>query len=220
MRRATRSTAPASDEGHGRFDYRLDIGGRRVDPLDDSVPASGWPAGSGTCWDIRKDGSARDAPRGFTLVELLIGIVDPRDPHAARAADVSASSANARIRNTADSLANGIRLAQVEAIRRNRNVSSRSIPRRAGRSATRRRRPCSRAVQRPGRHDHRRAAPCRGDQARLLAARAVRRPDRSRRRHRRITSVRVTLDRVGGAQRAARHADPAGAASRLRARFA
>lgn len=60
--------------------------------------------------------------RGFTLVELLIGLVILAILMLLALPTFSEFMANARIRNTADSLANGIRYAQVEAIKRNRPV--------------------------------------------------------------------------------------------------
>lgn len=61
-------------------------------------------------------------PRGFTLVELLIGMVILAILMLLALPTFSQFMGNTRIRNTADSLANGIRLAQVEAIKRNRPV--------------------------------------------------------------------------------------------------
>lgn len=60
--------------------------------------------------------------RGFTLVELLIGMVILAILMLLALPTFSEFMTNARIRNTADSLANGIRHAQVEAIKRNRPV--------------------------------------------------------------------------------------------------
>lgn len=60
--------------------------------------------------------------RGFTLVELLIAMVIAAILLLLVMPTYSEFMRNTRIRNTADSLANGIRLAQTEAIRRNQNV--------------------------------------------------------------------------------------------------
>ena len=60
--------------------------------------------------------------RGFTLIELLIGMAILSILMLLALPTFQTFMANTRIRNTADSLANGIRLAQVEAIRRNRLV--------------------------------------------------------------------------------------------------
>ena len=60
--------------------------------------------------------------RGFTLVELLIGIVILAVLMLFALPTFRDFMGNARIRNTADSIANGIRQTQVEAIKRNRNV--------------------------------------------------------------------------------------------------
>jgi type IV fimbrial biogenesis protein FimT len=61
-------------------------------------------------------------PRGFTLIELLIGVVIVAILMLLAVPTFNEFMANARIRNTADSLANGIRHAQVEAIKRNRPI--------------------------------------------------------------------------------------------------
>jgi type IV fimbrial biogenesis protein FimT len=61
-------------------------------------------------------------PRGFTLVELMIGVVIVAILMLVALPTFSEFMGNTRIRNTADSLANGIRQAQVEAIRRNRPI--------------------------------------------------------------------------------------------------
>lgn len=60
--------------------------------------------------------------RGFTLVELLVGMVILAILMMLALPTFQDFRANSRIRNTADSLAQGARLAQVEAIRRNRPV--------------------------------------------------------------------------------------------------
>jgi type IV fimbrial biogenesis protein FimT len=60
--------------------------------------------------------------RGFTLVELLIGVVIIAILMLMALPSYTQFMGNSRIRNTADSLANGMRLAQVEAVRRNRAV--------------------------------------------------------------------------------------------------
>lgn len=61
-------------------------------------------------------------PRGFTLVELLIGMAILAVLMLFALPTFRDFMGNARIRNTADSIANGIRQTQVEAIKRNRNV--------------------------------------------------------------------------------------------------
>lgn len=61
--------------------------------------------------------------RGFTLVELLIGLAILAILMLLALPTFRDFMGNTRIRNTADSLANGIRQAQVEAIKRNRNVT-------------------------------------------------------------------------------------------------
>lgn len=60
--------------------------------------------------------------RGFTMVELLIAMVIAAILLFLAVPTYSEFMRNTRIRNTADSLANGIRLAQTEAIRRNQDV--------------------------------------------------------------------------------------------------
>ena len=60
--------------------------------------------------------------RGFTLVELLIGMVILAILLLLALPTFSSFMGNTRIRNTADSMMNGVRLAQVEAIKRNRIV--------------------------------------------------------------------------------------------------
>jgi type IV fimbrial biogenesis protein FimT len=61
--------------------------------------------------------------RGFTLVELLIGIVILSILLLLALPSYREFMTNTRIRNIADSLAQGVRLAQVEAIKRNENVT-------------------------------------------------------------------------------------------------
>ena len=61
--------------------------------------------------------------RGFTLVELLIGMVILAILMLFALPTFRDFMGNTRIRNTADSIANGIRLTQVEAIKRNRIVT-------------------------------------------------------------------------------------------------
>ncbi|HVE50629.1 MAG TPA: GspH/FimT family pseudopilin [Casimicrobiaceae bacterium] len=60
--------------------------------------------------------------RGFTLIELLIGMVIIAILVMVALPAYTQFMGNARIRNVADSLANGMRLAQVEALRRNRLI--------------------------------------------------------------------------------------------------
>ena len=64
-----------------------------------------------------------DAHRGFTLVELLIGMVIMAILMLFALPTYQEFMGNTRIRNTADSLAHGVRLAQVEAIKLNQNVT-------------------------------------------------------------------------------------------------
>ena len=61
--------------------------------------------------------------QGFTLVELLIGMVIAAILMLFALPTYQEFMGNTRIRNTADSLAHGVRLAQVEAIKRNENVT-------------------------------------------------------------------------------------------------
>lgn len=61
--------------------------------------------------------------RGFTLVELLIGMVIMAILMLFALPTYRDFMGNTRIRNTADSLAHGVRLAQVEAIKLNQNVT-------------------------------------------------------------------------------------------------
>jgi type IV fimbrial biogenesis protein FimT len=60
--------------------------------------------------------------RGFTLVELLIGIAIAALLVVLALPDFRQFLANTRIRSTADSIANGLRLAQTHAIKRNARV--------------------------------------------------------------------------------------------------
>ncbi len=60
--------------------------------------------------------------RGFTLVELLIGVVIVAILLMLALPTFQEWMVNSRIRNTATSIANGMRLAQVEAIKRTRPV--------------------------------------------------------------------------------------------------
>jgi type IV fimbrial biogenesis protein FimT len=60
---------------------------------------------------------------GFTLIELMIGIVILAILTLLALPTFRDFRANARIRNTADTILHGVRLAQVEAIRRNENVT-------------------------------------------------------------------------------------------------
>jgi prepilin-type N-terminal cleavage/methylation domain-containing protein len=60
--------------------------------------------------------------RGFTMVELLIAMAIAAILLMLVMPTYAEFMRNTRIRNTADSLAGGIRLAQAEAIRRNQNV--------------------------------------------------------------------------------------------------
>ncbi|MDH5285409.1 MAG: GspH/FimT family pseudopilin [Betaproteobacteria bacterium] len=66
--------------------------------------------------------------RGFTLVELMIGLAILAILMLLAAPTFSTMRGNARIRNTAESIANGMRLAQVEALRRNRAVEFQIVP--------------------------------------------------------------------------------------------
>lgn len=61
--------------------------------------------------------------RGFTLVELLIGMAILAIAMLFALPTYQQFMGNTRIRNTADSIAQGIKLAQVEAIKRNQNVT-------------------------------------------------------------------------------------------------
>jgi type IV fimbrial biogenesis protein FimT len=61
--------------------------------------------------------------RGFTLVELMIGMVILAILLLLALPSYREFMGNTRIRNVADSLAQGVRLAQVEAIKRNENVT-------------------------------------------------------------------------------------------------
>jgi type IV fimbrial biogenesis protein FimT len=60
--------------------------------------------------------------RGFTLVELLVGIAILSLLLLIALRPMTDFIGNVRIRNTADSIASGVRLASVEAIKRNRPV--------------------------------------------------------------------------------------------------
>lgn len=60
--------------------------------------------------------------RGFTLVELMMGIVILAILLVIAAPTMQQFMGNTRIRNTAESLAAGLRQAQVEAIKRNRDI--------------------------------------------------------------------------------------------------
>lgn len=60
--------------------------------------------------------------RGFTVIELLVGITIFAILMLLALPTMQDFIHNTRIRNTADSIANGVRLAQVEAIRRNQPV--------------------------------------------------------------------------------------------------
>lgn len=61
--------------------------------------------------------------RGFTLVELVVTIAVLAMILAVAAPNVASWMGNARIRNVADTLQNGIQIARGEAVRRNQNVS-------------------------------------------------------------------------------------------------
>lgn len=61
-------------------------------------------------------------PRGFTLVELLVGLAIFAFLLMIATPTMIQFMGNSRIRNTADSLAAGLRQAQVEALKRNRDV--------------------------------------------------------------------------------------------------
>jgi len=65
---------------------------------------------------------------GFTIVELLIGMVIMAILMLFALPTYQEFMGNTRIRNTADSLAHGVRLAQVEAIKRNENVTFEVAP--------------------------------------------------------------------------------------------
>ena len=60
--------------------------------------------------------------RGFTLIELLIGLAIAAFLMLLALPSMTEFMANTRIRNTVDSIANGARQAQMEAIKRNRDV--------------------------------------------------------------------------------------------------
>jgi type IV fimbrial biogenesis protein FimT len=60
--------------------------------------------------------------RGFTLTELMIGLVLIAVLMTLALPTYTQFMGNTRIRNTTDSLAGGMRQAQVEAVRRNRNI--------------------------------------------------------------------------------------------------
>jgi type IV fimbrial biogenesis protein FimT len=60
--------------------------------------------------------------RGFTLIELMIALVIVAVLLMLMAPNYAEFMRNARIRNVADAIAGGIRLAQTEAVRRNQNV--------------------------------------------------------------------------------------------------
>lgn len=64
----------------------------------------------------------RNGGRGFTLVELMIGLVILAILMLVALPAYNEFMGNARIRNVADSLVNGMRHAQVEAVRRNRMI--------------------------------------------------------------------------------------------------
>ena len=66
--------------------------------------------------------------RGFTLVELMIGLVIIAVLMLLAAPTLSTMRGNGRIRNTAESISHGMKLAQVEAIRRNTCVELAVIP--------------------------------------------------------------------------------------------
>lgn len=61
-------------------------------------------------------------PRGFTLVELLVGIAILAILMLLALRPMTDFMGNVRIRNTADSIASGVRTASAEAIKRNRQV--------------------------------------------------------------------------------------------------
>jgi type IV fimbrial biogenesis protein FimT len=61
--------------------------------------------------------------KGFTLIELMIGIVILAILTVLALPTFRDFRANTRIRNTADTIVHGVRLAQVEAIKRNENVT-------------------------------------------------------------------------------------------------
>lgn len=64
----------------------------------------------------------RAALRGFTLVELMIGIAVMTILILAAAPSLQGWIFNSRVRTTAESLQNGLRLAQAEAVRQSRQV--------------------------------------------------------------------------------------------------
>jgi type IV fimbrial biogenesis protein FimT len=67
--------------------------------------------------------SARRRPAGFTLVELLVTLALLALLLAAAVPGFGAWMANASVRTTAEELQNALRLAQAEAVRRNRQVA-------------------------------------------------------------------------------------------------
>lgn len=66
--------------------------------------------------------------RGFTLVELMIGLAIIAILMLLAAPTLSTMRGNARIRNTAESIAQGMKLAQLEALKRNRAVEFQITP--------------------------------------------------------------------------------------------
>lgn len=64
----------------------------------------------------------RQAQRGVTLIELMIGLVIAAVLFALGAPNFSAFIQNSKIRNAAEAIQNGLSLARVEAVRRNANV--------------------------------------------------------------------------------------------------
>ncbi|MFN0315291.1 MAG: GspH/FimT family pseudopilin [Burkholderiales bacterium] len=66
--------------------------------------------------------TGRNSVRGFTLVELMIGVVVMGILLALATPSFSLWMANTRVRNSAEAIQNGLQIARAEAVRRNRFV--------------------------------------------------------------------------------------------------